>query len=202
MTDYPSTSTRLRNQLAFVMEMDKLKAVERRSLVSDQSRQENSAEHSWHLAMMVICLAETVPGPIDVARALELALTHDIVEIDAGDTFVYDAEACEDQAEREQRAAGRIFGLLPEDQRAGMWERWRELEAGQTQEAKLVRVLDRLQPLLLHEATGGVVWQRHGVRKSQVLQRAREIEEHAPLLWPLVCGIIDGAVASGRLRDE
>jgi len=184
------------------MEIDKLKGVERRSLVGDQSRQENSAEHSWHLAMMVFCLAETVPGPIDVARALELALTHDIVEIDAGDTFVYDALACEDQAEREQHGAARIFGLLPEDQRARLWDRWRELEAGQTPEAKLVRVLDRLQPLLLHEATGGVVWQRHGVRKSQVLQRAREIEEHAPALWPLVCGIIDDAVASGQLRDE
>jgi putative hydrolase of HD superfamily len=203
MTDRPAATTeRLVQQLGFVMEIDKLKGVLRQSLLADQSRRENSAEHSWHLAMMVLVLAEYVPGPIDTTRALELALTHDLVEIDAGDTFVYDDEACRDQGEREQRAAARVFGLLPEDQQAALWEQWRELEAGQTPEAKLVRVLDRLQPILLHEATTGVVWQRHGVSKSQVLKRVTEIERHAPALWPVVCRIVDDAVASGRLKDE
>jgi len=202
MPSSPPTTARLRQQLAFILEIDKLKKVERQSLLTDQSRRENSAEHSWHLAMMVLMLAEYVPGPIDVARALELALTHDLVEIDAGDTFVYDAEACQDQAEREQRAAARIFALLPEDQRSGLWDCWRELEAGQTPEAQLVKVLDRLQPLLLHQATDGVVWQRHGVSRSAVMKRMSEIERHAPALWPLVCQIVDDAVAAGRLTDD
>ncbi len=203
MSDRPTSPTeRLPQQLAFVIEIDKLKGVLRQSLLADQSRRENSAEHSWHLALMVLVLAEYVAGPIDTTRALELALTHDLVEIDAGDTFVYDQEACQDQDAREQRAAARIFGLLPDDQQAGLWDQWRELEAGETPEAKLVRVLDRLQPLLLHDATAGVGWQRHGVRKSQVMKRVGDIERHAPALWPLVCRIVDEAVAGGQLTDD
>ena len=200
MTDRPTE--RLTRQLDFVVEIDKLKSVLRQSLLADRSRHENSAEHSWHLAMMVLYLAEYVPGPIDAARALELALTHDLVEIDAGDTFVYDDEACQDQHQREQRAAARIFGLLPDDQQAALWNQWRELEAAESPEAKLVQVLDRLQPLLLHEATAGVIWQQHGVSKSQVMTRVSDIELHAPALWPLVCRIVERAVARGQLKDE
>lgn len=197
----PTTTTHLQSQLEFIAEMDRLKAVQRRNLISDGSRRENTAEHSWHLAMMVWALGEHAPEPFDAERALQMALVHDLVEIDAGDTFVY-GDGLADQPARETRAAERIFGLLPEQQGRELWTLWREFEQGRTPEARFVRVLDRLQPLLLHQATEGMVWQQHGVRKSQVLARMKEIEDNAPGLWPVVERIIRDAVERGALLDS
>lgn len=199
--DPADDAERLSQHLGFIVEIDRLKGVLRRSLVADGSRRENSAEHSWHLATMAWSLREYAPAPLELSRVLAMALIHDLVEIDAGDTFVY-GDGVADQAAREQQAAERIFALLPEPRRGELWELWRELEAGRTPEARYVRVVDRLQPLLLHEATGGAVWQEHGVRRSQVLRRMSEVEQHAPRLWPVVRRIIDDAVARGALRED
>jgi putative hydrolase of HD superfamily len=193
---------RLRRQLAFVDELERLKQVLRRNVISDRSRRESSAEHSWHLGLMVLCLAEHAATPIDLGRALGMALVHDLVEIDAGDTFVHGEYDPAEKAERERRAAERIFGLLPADQAACLLELWRDFEQGRSAEAKLVRVVDRLQPVLLHRATGGVVWQEHAVRRSQVAARLAEIEHDAPALWPVVQQILADAVARGELLDE
>jgi putative hydrolase of HD superfamily len=193
---------RLQRQLDFLLQIDKLKTVERRSLLSDRSRRENSAEHSWHLARFVLCLAEYAAEPIDLGRALSIALLHDIVEVDAGDTFIYDDNSREGQRLRETRAAERLYGLLPAEQGQHLRGLWEEYEAGQSAEARLVRTLDRLEPLLLHRATDGVVWQEHGVRKSQVVERMAEIEQQTPALWSLVCEIIAEGVSRGRLIDE
>jgi putative hydrolases of HD superfamily len=193
---------RLRRQLAFIDEIDRLKRVLRRNVVSDRSRRENSAEHSWHLALMVLCLAEHAAEPVELGRAMAMALVHDLVEIDAGDTFVHADYDEREKLERESAAAERIFGLLPADQALELRELWRDFERGQSPESKLVRMVDRLQPVLLHRATEGVVWQEYGVRRSQVERRVGEIEQAAPALWPLVQRILDEAVARGQLEDE
>jgi putative hydrolases of HD superfamily len=197
-----ASGERLRRQLAFIDEIDRLKRVLRRNVVSDRSRRENSAEHSWHLALMVLCLAEHAAEPVDLGRAMAMALVHDLVEIDAGDTFVHASYDEHEKLERESAAAERIFGLLPGDQALELRELWLDFERGQSPESKLVRMVDRLQPVLLHRATDGVVWQEHGVRRSQVERRVGEIEQDAPALWPLVQHILAEAVARGQLKDE
>jgi putative hydrolase of HD superfamily len=191
---------RLARQLEFVLEVDRLKTVLRRTTLSDRSRHENSAEHSWHLALMAILLAEHAEEEIDLARTVEMLLVHDVVEVDAGDTFCYDEAGYLDKDERERRAAERLFGLLPVDQGERLRALWEEFERRESPEARFAAALDRLQPMMLNYLTEGHSWQQHGVREHQVLARNRPIEEGSRGLWSLAERFLADAVASGILR--
>jgi putative hydrolase of HD superfamily len=195
------TSERLRQQLAFVVEIDKAKEVLRNSLLTESTRRENDAEHAWHLASMVLVLAEYAPTRIDIGHTVAMALIHDLVEIDAGDAYIYDAEARERQVEAEKVAADRIFNLLPKDQGANVRELWLEFEARETPEAKFAAALDRLQPLLLNFHTKGQEWQAHGVRKDQVVRVNSSIADGAPELWEFADALIEEAAQLGYLPD-
>ena len=193
---------RLGRQIEFIVEIDKLKQIFRQTLLLADRRQENDAEHSWHLALMAVLLAEhAVETKIDIFRVVKMLLVHDLVEIDAGDTFAYDAEAHRDKEEREIRAAERIFNLLPSDQARTLRALWDEFEARQTPEARYAAALDRLQPVLMNLHGGGDDWHLHGITKSQVIAYNRHIEEGAPSLWKYVRKSIDEAVEQGILKE-
>ena len=191
---------RLESQLAFVLEIDRLKTVLRRTTLVDRSRHENSAEHSWHIALMAVLLAEHAAEEVDLGRVVRMLLVHDVVEIDAGDTFCYDAEANAGKEERERRAAERIFGLLPADQAAELRELWDEFEARETAEARYANAVDRLQPMLHNLATEGCSWQRHEVSVEQVIERNSPIGDGAPGLWEHARARLEEAVEKGWLR--
>lgn len=195
-------SARISHQLAFLVEVDRLKGVLRQTLLCDGSRQENSAEHSWHLALMAAVLAEHAAQPVDVTRVIRMLLVHDVVEIDAGDTFAYDLSANADRAAREQRAADRIFGLLPPEQGQELRALWDEFEAQQTPESRAANALDRLQPLLLNHQTHGGSWRTHGVNRSQVLRRMDPIRTAMPTLWPAVEDIVAHNCSLGHILPE
>jgi len=186
---------RLRRQLEFITEVDRLKTVLRRTTILDRSRQENSAEHSWHVALMVLVLAEH-----GAPKGIDLSLVHDLVEVDAGDTFCYDAAAMAGKALRESKAADRIFGLLPPDQGDELRAAWEEFEAKATPEARLAAALDRLQPVLHNLGTEGHAWREHGISREQVLSTNRIIGEVAPVIWEYVKERIDDATERGWLR--
>jgi putative hydrolase of HD superfamily len=171
--------------IAFFMELDRLKGVERRNRLADGSRRENTAEHSWHLGMAALVFAAHATEPVDVGRAVAMALAHDIVEIDAGDTFAYDqgAELASKEA-REQAAADRIFGLLPPDVAAYVRELWDEYERGDTPEARYVMAIDRMAPMLLNLAEGGTTWREHGITRDRVIARnGPHVEPALPGVW-------------------
>lgn len=174
---------RLRQQLTFLAEIDRLKTVLRRNTLSDGSRRENSAEHSWHISIMALVLAEHANERIDVFRVVQMLLIHDLVEIDAGDTFCYDEAAHEGKAEREEAAADRLFSLLPTDQAATFRGLWDEFEAGETPEAKFANALDRLQPVLLNYLRNGGTWTEYRISLEQIVQRNGRIEEGSATLW-------------------
>lgn len=192
---------RLAKQLEFVLEIDRLKAILRRTRIADGSRRENSAEHSWHLAMMAMTLAEHAPVGTDVARAIEMLLVHDLVEIDAGDTFAYDSDANLDREEREVRAAERVFGLLPAEQGARFRALWDEFEGGASPEARYAVALDRLQPFLLNARAEGGTWRTHAVRLAQVRRRMEPIRHAMPEVWPVVERSLAEAVERGWLAS-
>ena len=191
---------RLAQQVAFLVEADKLKTISRRTLLVDLSRRENSAEHSWHLVLAAMVLHEYASERFDLLRVLELVAVHDLVEIDAGDTFAYDALAQVDKAERELAAADRVFGLLPTDQRAHFRALWEEFEAQQTPEACFANALDRFQPLLQNAHSGGGSWQTHDLTRADVLRRMAPVESALPAVWPSVIQIVDAFCACGVLR--
>lgn len=193
-------NNRLERQLQFILEIDKLKLILRQTLLTDGSRRENSAEHSWHLAMMAILLAEYAPTQIDVLRVIKMLLVHDLVEIDAGDTFCYDVQSNENKAMREAQAATRLFGLLPEEQGVELRNLWEEFEAQETAPARFATALDRLQPFLHNQHTKGGTWQIHGITRDQVQRRMQPIKEGAPLLWSFVEKVIEDCVEAGYLR--
>ncbi len=188
---------RLERQIRFVMELDKLKSVIRRTLILGGVRDENSAEHSWHLALMAVLLAEYADQPVDLARVVKMALVHDVVEIDAGDTFCYDEQACRDKDAREQQAAERIFNLLPADQAAEFRALWEEFEARVTPESRFANAMDRLQPLLLNYHAEGKSWRAHGVTSDRVIKRCQPIEEGSKHLWDYGRSLIEAAVEKG-----
>lgn len=190
---------RLQQQIQFILEIDKLKSVLRRSYLLNPERRENSAEHSWHVAVMAVLLAEYVSEPVDLPRVLKMLLVHDMVEIDAGDTFAYDPAGARDQAERERRAAERLFKLLPPDQAGELRGLWDEFEAHVTLEAKFARAVDHLMPLLHNYYTQGKSWQEHGVSSAQVLSYNADIEDGSAKLWELAQSLITDAVARGYL---
>ncbi|GAK51029.1 metal dependent phosphohydrolase [Candidatus Moduliflexus flocculans] len=192
--------TRFEQQLRFIQEIDRLKQIFRRTYLMDSSRPENDAEHSWHLAVMAMLLAEyAADSPIDTSRVIKMVLVHDLVEIDAGDTYLYDERAGEDKSERERRAADRIFGLLPEDQARELRALWDEFETRATPEAKFALALDRFQPLYHNYSTKGISWQQHGVTSQQVLRRLSVMQDGAPRLWEYAQQLIRKSVESGYL---
>ncbi|MCB0047524.1 MAG: HD domain-containing protein [Caldilineaceae bacterium] len=190
---------RLQQQLHFILEIDRLKAVLRQTRLMGVARRENSAEHSWHLVMLILVLAEYANEPTDILHTIKLAALHDIVEIDAGDTFAYDAAGAVDKNEREERAATRIFGLLPEDQAHEFYALWHEFEARATPEARLANAADRLMPMLHNYFTDGGTWVEHGVTRQQVMGRVQTIDDGSHTLWDFVQSLIDDAVAQGML---
>ena len=194
------SNERLEQQIAFLVEADKLKRVLRRNSISGGQRLENSAEHSWHLTLMALVLAEHAAAPgLDLFKVLRMLVVHDLVEIDAGDTFAYDEAARKDQKEREERAAERIFALLPAQDGAALRAVWDEFEEQDSPEAHFARSLDRLQPMLLNYVNGGSGWQRNGVKAAQVRDLNRSIDAGAPALWRYAAGMIDDAIERGYL---
>lgn len=190
---------RLARQLRFVVEIDRLKSVLRRTSLLDGSRHENSAEHSWHIALAALLLAEHAAEPVDVGRVIRMLLVHDVVEIDAGDTYAYDPEGYRDKEERERAAAERLFGLLPEDQEREMHALWEEFEAGESAEARFANAVDRLQPMIHNYVTEGKAWREHGVTRDQVVGRNHVIGHGAPSLWEYAERMIHDAVDKGFL---
>jgi len=195
----PDQTDRLRRQLALIIEADRLKLVLRRTMVTGGARHENSAEHSWHLALAAMTLAEHAGAGVDVCHAVQLVIVHDLVEIDAGDTFAYDASANRGRVEREKLAADRIFGLLPPDQGPALRALWDEFEEGRTATARFAIALDRLLPLLLNDLTDGGSWRVHSVTREQVMRRMAPIEDAIPALWPIVLEIVERNCALGRI---
>jgi len=196
------STPRLTQQIAFLIEADKLKGVLRRTTLMDASRPENSAEHSWHLALTAIVLAEYAPGGVDILHVLRLVTVHDLVEIDAGDTFAYDTAGNETKAARERAAAERIFALLPDDQAAHVRDLWDEFEDRQTPEARFAHALDRLQPLLQNMEAGGGSWKTHGVGRADVLRRMAPLQTQLPDVWPFVLGVVDRFCELGAIVVE
>jgi putative hydrolase of HD superfamily len=194
-----SGADRLAQQIGFILEIDKLKTVLRQTLLIDRSRRENTAEHSWHLAMMAITLADHADRPVDIGRVIRMLLVHDLVEIDAGDTFVYDFAANQDKAAREAAAAERIFGLLPSDQGTELRSLWQEFEARTTPDAAFAAALDRLQPLLHNFHTEGSTWRQHGITVEQVMTLNRTIAQGSQRLWAYTERLIEEALARGFL---
>ena len=193
------TDERFQKQLDFILELDKEKQILRQTHLSDYSRRENDAEHAWHMAIMLYLLKEYANEPFDLAKAMMMALIHDVVEIDAGDTYAYDEEAKKTQAEREAKAAERIFGLLPEDQRDELRSLFEEYEAQKTPEAHIVRSMDSLQPLLLNDKTEGRDWRSHGVRMEQVIRRQEPGRLGSEKIWEFSRALIERNTREGKI---
>lgn len=193
---------RLKKQMDFLLEVDKLKLINRQTYLSNGERKENDAEHSWHLALMAVLLQEYSNEHIDITKVITMVLIHDLVEIDAGDTYAYDTAGNQLKREREVRAADRIFRILPEDQAEQFRELWEEFEAYETPEAKFAHVCDNMQPFMLNHATGGRSWREHGVKKSQVLNRNRYLEDGSRTMKQYFDEIIAEHVEEGNLKDE
>lgn len=168
---------------SFFREIDKEKFIGRQTYLSDGERKENDAEHAWHMAIMTLLLSEYSNEKIDVLRTISMLLIHDLVEIDAGDTYAYDEEGKKTQADREKKAADRIYGLLPEEQGRRLYDLWLEFEERKTPEAKFARVMDNLQPMMLNAATDGKAWEEHQVKLGQILERNAHTAEGSQLLW-------------------
>ena len=193
---------RIDRQFDFIREIDKEKFITRQTFLSDAKRRENDAEHAWHMAIMTLLLSEYANEEIDVLRVLSMLLIHDLVEIDAGDTYAYDAVGGATQHTREEAAAQRIYGLLPEDQGKWLYDLWEEFEAYETPEAKYAHMLDNSQPLFLNNATDGISWVEHGVKKSQIYTRNRRTGEGAPKIWEYMQELIDQHVEKGHVIDD
>lgn len=174
---------RLRQQFAFFKEIDKEKEIFRQTYLADASRKENDAEHAWHMAIMTVLLSEYANEEIDVLKTVTMLLIHDIVEIDAGDTYAYDSEGKKTQEERERKAADRIFHLLPDDQADKMYALWEEFEAQQTPEAIFARTMDNIQPMMLNDASNGLSWDEHQVKLSQILKRNERTAKGSEQIW-------------------
>ena len=195
--------TRLEKQFDFCREIDKEKFIGRQTYLSDGKRKENDAEHAWHMAIMAILLNEYVNEEIDVLKTVTMLLIHDLVEIDAGDTYAYDEEGKKTKKEREERAAERIYGLLPQDQQEKLRRLWEEFEAWETPEAKFAHAMDNIQPIMLNAATDGRSWEEHGVHLSQILGRNQHTAEGSAVLWDYARqNFVQPSVESGKIKTE
>jgi len=190
----------LLDQIAFIKEIDKVKYIQRKTKLFNSDRCENDAEHSWHLALMAIVLAEHSNEPIDVLKVVKMVLIHDIVEIDAGDVFIYDTVKSHDNTDEERLAANRIFGLLPKNQADELISIWEEFEAGETNEAKFARSMDRLEPLLQNTSNNGGTWKEFGVNYDKVYEKKSVIKNGSTSLWSYAEGLINESVEKGILK--
>lgn len=212
-------SERLRKQIEFLLEADKMKSLYRQTyIINDEKRsasmrdfnddgtfhrrRENDAEHSFHLALFAMTLAEHANVPVDLLRVMKMVLIHDIVEIDAGDTYCYDTDGYKSKREREERAADRLFGILPEDQKKEYRALWEEFEAVDTAESRFAAALDRMQPMLLNYTKNGISWQEHGIFYSQVHERNKHIANGSEELWEYMEEALRDALGKGFLKDE
>lgn len=193
---------RLKKQMDFLLEVDKLKFINRQTYLSDGTRRENDAEHSWHLALMAVLLSEHADEEVDLLKVITMVLIHDLVEIDAGDTYAYDEAGKQTQRIREEKAADRIFAMLPKDQGKKFRALWEEFDAYETPEAKFAHVCDNVQPLMLNHATGGKSWRERGIRRSQVEKRNSRVGESSRTMKAYVEGILDKNVEKGNLKNE
>ncbi len=193
---------RFRRQIEFILEIDKLKNVLRKTILMDRSRRENSAEHSWHIALTVLIMSEYAKDSnVDLFRVMKILLVHDIIEIDAGDTYCYDDQGRKDQSQREKNAADRIFNLLPADQASMLRKLWNEFEERKTPESKFANAMDRLQPFLHNYFTEGQIWQENSITSSQVKSRMDPVDDGAPILWQYVRSLIDDGIQRGYLAE-
>lgn len=193
---------RLEKQIQFLLEVEKVKKITRQTYIFDGSRQENDAEHSWSLALMAFLLSEHANERVDILRVMQMVIVHDLVEIDAGDTYAYDEAGNATKREREVKAAERIFGLLPEDQAMWMRDLWEEFEAAETKEARYALSLDKVQPILLNDITGGRAWREHQVGKEQILKRNESTPQGSQALWDYCEDLIEKNVEKGNIRRE
>jgi len=199
----PGQKDRFRRQLEFILEADKLKHVLRRTILMDKSRRENSAEHSWYIALTVVVLSEYArDADIDFFRVMKILLVHDLIEIDAGDTYCHDENGKKDQTERERLAADRIFNILPPDQAGTFRDLWDEFEDRKTPESRFANALDRVQPLLHNYFTQGQTWLENDIKSDQVKSRMQPVDDGAPVLWNYVSTLIDDAVKKGFLSES
>ena len=195
--------SRLQRQFEFCLEADKEKQIERRTLLSDGKRCENDAEHAWHAALMCVLLSEYANEKIDVLRTVSMLLIHDIVEIDAGDTYAYDETAKLSQRERELKAADRIFNLLPEDQAKKLRALWDEFEAEETAESKFAHTMDNIQPAMLNNSTNGRVWEENKIKLSRILERNKITPEGSKKLWDYsMNNFITPSVKNKKIIDD
>ncbi|RVT73987.1 HD domain-containing protein [Flavobacterium sufflavum] len=192
----------LLNQIAFIKEIDKVKYIQRKTKLFNSDRNENDAEHSWHLALMAIVLAEHSDEPVDILKVVKMVLIHDIVEIDAGDTFIYDSQKNHSNTDEERLAANRIFGLLPKQQADELIAIWEEFEAGETKEAKFAKAMDRLEPLLQNTSNNGGTWKEFDVSYKKVYEKKSVIKEGSSTLWNYAEGLINESVEKGILKNE
>ena len=192
----------LLRQIDFIKEIDKIKYIQRKTKLFNSDRNENDAEHSWHLALMAIVLTEHTNEDIDILKVLKMVLIHDIVEIDAGDTFIYDTTKNHSNTEEERLAAERIFGLLPENQAREMIEIWEEFEAGVSSEAKFAKAMDRLEPLLQNTSNNGGTWNEPGVNYAKVYSKKKAIKDGSETIWNYAEKLINDGVEKGILRKE
>jgi len=190
---------RLTEQITFLLEIDKLKNVQRRTYLVEGNRRENSAEHSWHVAVMAMLLAEHAAQPVELKRVLQMLLVHDIVEVDAGDTYCYDPQGEQDKEKRERQAADRLFGLLPADQGRHFRELWEEFDARQTAESRFANACDRLLPMMHNYYSGGISWKEHSISSAQVYERNGCISEGSKEMWEIAAELIRKGVAEGLL---
>ncbi|MDO4275310.1 MAG: HD domain-containing protein [Eubacteriales bacterium] len=193
---------RLKQQMDFIIEVDKVKNIFRQTYLADGKRKENDAEHSWHLALMAVLLKEYSNQDVDLAKVIPMVLIHDLVEIDAGDTYAYDDAGADTKNEREKKAAERVFGLLPGDQGQEFKALWEEFEAYETPEAKFARMLDNSQPLFLNDASGGKSWKEHQVKKSQIYKRNSKTGEGSREIWEYMQTLVEKHVQLGNIIDD
>lgn len=192
----------LLKQIQFIKEIDQIKYIQRRTKLFNSDRPENDAEHSWHLAMMAVVLSEYSNEPVDVLKVVKMVLIHDIVEIDAGDTFIYDTQKNHSNTEEELLAAKRIFGLLPKEQAEDFIAVWEEFEAGETHEAKFARAMDRLEPLLQNTSNNGGTWKEFDVSFEKVFQKKSIIKEGSDTIWNFAEQLLNESVEKGILKKE
>ena len=191
---------RLKKQMEFIIEVDKLKDIIRQTNLTNGERKENDAEHSWHLALMAVFLSEYAKEPVDVLQVIKMVLIHDLVEIDAGDTYLYDEAGNGTTAAREQKAAERIFNILPGDQAEELFQLWQEFEDRKTPESKFANTLDRIQPVLLNDATEGRAWREHDVCIDQIMSKNEYTSQGSDVLWAYIQEVFEKNIENGNIK--